>query len=172
MNFVKMQGAGNDFILVETSNEVRDWSQTAIAMCDRHFGIGADGLLLLAPSNTADFQMRVFNPDGSEASACGNGLRCLAKYVVDKRLVDTGVQEILVETMSGIRRAKLHKAGSKVIKIQTAMGEPKFGAGDIPVAIEQDRNIVDIKSMLSYPVIVEGRELVLDFISMGNPHAI
>ena len=83
MNFTKMQGAGNDFILVEAGDLSRNWSQTAIAMCDRHFGVGGDGLLLVLASNVADFRMRMFNPDGSEAEACGNGLRCLARYVAD-----------------------------------------------------------------------------------------
>ena len=136
MNFTKMQGTGNDFVLVETSNMTQDWSPLAIAICDRHFGVGADGLLLLLPSATADFQMRVFNPDGSEADACGNGLRCLIKYVVDRGLADVGAQEILVETMSGVRRASFYQAEGKATKIQVSMGQPKFGAEDIPVVIE------------------------------------
>ncbi|MDI6814809.1 MAG: diaminopimelate epimerase [Dehalococcoidales bacterium] len=173
MNFTKMQAAGNDFILVETSDINRDWSQIAIAICDRHFGVGADGLLLVLPSDTANFQMRVFNPDGSEAKACGNGLRCLAKYVVDKGLANTGAQEILVETMSGIRRVKLYKAGGEVIRIQAGMGKPKFGAKDIPIAIEQgSSNEVDIKPILNYSVTIEGRELLLNFVSIGNPHVV
>ena len=106
-------------------------------MCDRHFGVGADGLLLLLPSDNADFQMRIFNPDGSEAEACGNGLRCLVKYVVDRGLANSRAQEISVETIAGIRKAKIHKAGGKVTKIQVSMGKPKFGAKDIPVVIEQ-----------------------------------
>ncbi|GAI14009.1 unnamed protein product, partial [marine sediment metagenome] len=89
MNFTKVQGAGNDFILVEADKAQRDWPQVAIAMCDRHFGVGSDGLLLMLPSNNADFQMRVFNSDGSEAEACGNGLRCLAKYALHKGLADS-----------------------------------------------------------------------------------
>ena len=82
MNFTKMHGAGNDFVVVKSSDMNQDWSQMAISMCDRHFGIGGDGLLVLLPSDRADFQMREFNPDGSEAEACGNGLRCLAKYAL------------------------------------------------------------------------------------------
>ncbi len=92
MNFTKVQGAGNDFILVEASEVKLDWSQMAVAMCDRHFGIGADGLLVLLPSPLADFQMHIFNPDGSEAEACGNGLRCLAKYVIDKGLLSRKIE--------------------------------------------------------------------------------
>ena len=173
MNFTKLQGAGNDFILVETNDVTQDWSQLAIVMCDRHFGVGADGLLLLLPSRVADFQMCVFNPDGSEAEACGNGLRCLAKYVVDTGLADSRVQEISVETMSGIRKVRLHKATGKLTKVQVGMGKPKFGAKDIPVMLEEgDRRLVDIKPMLGYTVTVDNKELLLSFVSMGNPHAI
>ena len=148
MNFTKLEGAGNDFILVEAGGVGQDWSQLAIAMCNRHFGIGADGLLLLLPSEIADFRMRMFNPDGSEAEACGNG----------------------IETMAGIRRAKLHKETGKLTKIQVGMGAPKFEAKDIPVVVGQ--GIVNIKSMLSCPVTIKGKELLLNFVSMGNPHAV
>ncbi|TRZ49918.1 MAG: diaminopimelate epimerase [Dehalococcoidia bacterium] len=173
MNFTKLQGAGNDFILVEAGGVGQDWSPLAMAMCDRHFGIGADGLLLLLPSDTADFRMRVFNPDGSETEACGNGLRCLVRYVVDKGLLPKkleGAGEILVDTMAGIRRAKIHKAKGKLTKIQVGMGTPKFEAEDIPVVVGQD--VVDIKSMLSYHICVKGKELLLNLVSMGNPHAV
>jgi diaminopimelate epimerase len=171
MNFTKMQGAGNDFILVEASNLNRDWPQTAIAMCDRHFGVGSDGLLLVLPSNIADFRMGMFNPDGSEAEVCGNGLRCLARYVLDKGLVKT--QEILVETLAGVRKVRVHKAGDGTARIQVSMGEPKFGAKDIPVVIAPDENsLLPIEPMLDYPVTIKDRELSLSLVSMGNPHAV
>ncbi len=173
MNFTKVQGAGNDFILVEASEINPNWSQMAVAMCDRHFGIGADGLLVLLPSHLADFQMHIFNPDGSEVEACGNGLRCLAKYVIDMGLANTGAQEILVETVTGIRKVKIYRAMGKLTEIQVGMGEPRFGAKDIPVVIEtKEGDLVDIKSMLSHHVSIGGRELLLNFVSMGNPHAI
>jgi len=172
MNFTKVKGAGNDFILVEGGEAPRDWSQVAIAMCDRHFGVGADGLLLVLPSNNADFQMRVFNSDGSEAEACGNGLRCLVRYALHKGLADSKAQQISVETISGVRKARLHTVGGKVATIQVGMGEPKFGAEDIPVAIEQGGSIVDIKPIMNYPVIIDGKELPLNFVSVGNPHAV
>jgi diaminopimelate epimerase len=173
MNFTKLQAAGNDFILVETSDTNRNWSPVAVAVCDRHFGVGADGLLLLLPSAMADFGMRIFNPDGSEAEACGNGLRCLAKYVVNRGLADIGAKEISVETIAGIRKAKIYKARGEVVTIQVSMGTPKLGAKDIPVAIaEGDRGLVDIKPMLSYTVRVEDRKLLLNFASIGNPHAV
>jgi diaminopimelate epimerase len=166
MNFTKLQGAGNDFILVKADKAQRDWSKLAIAMCHRHFGIGADGLLVMLPSNSADFQLRVFNPDGSEAEACGNGLRCLVKYALDKGLADSKSQEISVETMVGIRKARLHTKGKATI-IQVAMGEPKFKAEEIPLAIETGK-----KPILDYPVKVEDRELPLSFVAIGNPHAV
>lgn len=173
INFTKMQGAGNDFIVVDAGGTDRNWPQMAIAMCDRHFGIGADGLLLLLPSNKAEFRMRVFNPDGSEPEACGNGLRCLAKYTLYKGLVNIRARQILIETATGIRRVGIGRAGGKVTKIQVSMGTPKFGAEDIPVAIEPGkRNLVDIKPILDYPVTIEGWELLLNFISIGNPHAV
>jgi len=173
MNFTKVQGAGNDFVLVETSNTERDWSQMAVAMCDRHFGIGADGLLLLLSSDIADFQMRVFNPDGSEAEACGNGLRCLARYVIDRGLANTGDQEILIETVAGVRRVKVDEATRKLAGLQISMGAPGFGAEDIPAVIEQGgEKLVDIKSMPRCSVIVEGKKLALSLVSMGNPHAV
>jgi len=173
MNFIKLQAAGNDFILVETSDTNRNWSPVARAACDRHFGVGADGLLLLLPSAMADFRMRIFNPDGSEAEACGNGLGCLAKYVVNRGLADIGAQEILIETIAGIRKAKIYEAQGEVVTIQVSMGTPKLGAKDIPVAIEEgDRGLVDIKPILSYTVTVEDRKLLLNFASIGNPHAV
>ncbi len=173
MKFAKMQGAGNDFILVETDDMQRNWAPVALALCDRHYGIGADGLLLLLPSDVADCQMRIFNADGSEADACGNGLRCLVKYLTDGRLAHSGAQEISVATVAGVRKAVIYKVANKVTKIQIGMGAPRFSDKDIPVIIEPGvGKIVDIKSMLGYTLTVDGRELCLRLVSMGNPHAV
>ncbi len=173
MKFTKMQGAGNDFILVEATNGNRNWPQMARAMCDRHFGIGGDGLLVVLPSDKADFRMREFNADGSEAEACGNGLRCVAKYAADRGLISAGTHQILIETIVGIRQAKLHKTGGEVTRIQVSMGKPEFGAKEIPVVIKPSQEkTLDIKPILDYPVTVDGRELLLNFVSMGNPHAV
>ncbi len=166
-----MQGAGNDFILVEASGTERDWSRLATAMCDRHFGIGGDGLLLVMPSDIADFRMRLFNADGSEAEACGNGLRCLVKYVVDNGLADRGAREIAVETLAGVRSARLHRTGNRLTEIQVGMGRPQFGAADIPVLVGSGK-AVSLDIILDYPVTVNGEELSLSFVSMGNPHAV
>ncbi|MGD9394142.1 MAG: diaminopimelate epimerase [Dehalococcoidia bacterium] len=166
MNFTKLQGAGNDFVLVETDGKRLNWSKLAQAMCHRHFGIGADGLLLL--STTKDgLKMRMFNPDGSEAEACGNGLRCLVRYALDKGVVDTKATEISVETIAGIRKARLLTQGNKTI-IQVGMGQPRFGAKEIPVTLETSL----AEPILDYPLTVDGSKLALSFVSMGNPHAV
>ena len=173
MNFTKMQGAGNDFILVKATNGDGNWPQMARTMCDRHFGIGGDGLLVVLPSDRADLRMREFNPDGSEAESCGNGLRCVAKYASDRGLVGAGAHQMLIETMAGIRQARLHKEGGEVTGIQSSMGKPEFGAEDIPVVIEKGRGeVVNTRAIVDYPVTLDGRELLLNFVSMGNPHAV
>jgi len=173
MNFIKMQSVGNDFVLIDTSDTKRDWSQMAIAICDRHFGVGADSLLVLLPSDIAHIKMRIFDSDGSEAEACGNGTMCLAKYIFENGRISTGTGQITIETLAGTRKVKLSKRGSKLISIQASMGEPKFRLKEIPAVIsEGEGNIVDIKSMLSYPVTVEDTDLYLNLISMGNPHAV
>jgi diaminopimelate epimerase len=166
MNFTKLQGAGNDFVLVEADEKRFDWSKLAKAVCHRHFGIGADGLLLLSLDKNA-LKMRMFNPDGSEAEACGNGLRCLVKYALDKGLISAKATKIPVETIAGVRKARLHSEG-KTIVIQTGMGEPKFGAKDIPLTLETSV----AEPILDYPITIDGRKLVLSFVSMGNPHAV
>ncbi len=162
MNFTKLQGAGNDFILVEADKKQLNWSKLATAMCHRHFGIGADGLLLL--SLDSGLGMRMFNPDGSEAEACGNGLRCLVKYALVKGLIDTKAAEIAVATKAGVRKARLQTRDN----IQVGMGEPEFGSAEIPVALEAKQ----AEPILDYPVTIENKKLALSFVSMGNPHAV
>lgn len=173
MNFIKMQSAGNDFVLVESGAINRDWSRIAVAMCDRHFGIGGDGLLVLLPSEKSDFRMRIFDADGFEAEACGNGIRCLAKYVFDRGQVSPGTEQILVETIAGIRRIKLYLKEKELINIQANMGKPEFRAEQIPVIIKSgEGGVVDIKSMINYATTVNGLDLILNILSMGNPHAV
>jgi len=174
MKFSKMQGAGNDFVVVETSDVQRDWSEIAIAICDRHFGVGADGLLLLLPSEIADFRMRIFNPDGSESNTCGNGLRCLVKYFIDGNSKNSsGIRRLSIETQAGMRSAQIEKIADKAIQIQITMGEPGFGEKDVPLVVnEREGNIVKIKSIQHYSVNIAGRALCLGLLSMGNPHAV
>ena len=172
MKFTKLQGSGNDFVLLEAGESPRDWSQLAIAMCDRHFGIGADGLLLVLPSKKADFKMRMIDPDGSEAEACGNGLRCLVKYVLEKGLIKKTTRKVMVETIAGIREAEPEGKERREVNIKVSMGEPRFAAGDISLVIEPGGELVDIKKMLGYPLTIANTNLLLNLVSMGNPHAV
>jgi len=172
MKFTKMHGAGNDFVVVETSDARRDWSAAAIALCDRHFGVGSDGLLLVMSSDVADVRMRMFDPDGSEAEACGNGIRCVAKYAFEEKLTSASIDQLSIETAAGVRQIRLIKEGNKLVKIQAGMGKPMFSASDIPVKIGNNEKIVYINTMIRYPAKVGGKELLLNFVSMGNPHAV
>ena len=173
MKFTKLQATGNDFILIYARNMDMDWPKLARDMCHRHCGIGADGLLLVIPSNAADLKMRMFNPDGSEAEICGNGLRCFAKYVVDRGIAAR--QNLIVETMVGTRTIQASISQGKVSHAKVNMGTPRFRAEDIPVLIEKQqkgRGEVDITSILDYPLTIDKRKFTLSFVSMGNPHAV
>jgi diaminopimelate epimerase len=173
MNFTKMQGAANDFVMVDARNMKHDWSKLAIAVCDRHLGIGADSLIVLLKSDKADFGMRTFDADGSEAETCGNGIRCLARYALEKGLVSRDTEEITIETIAVVNRVRFERKGGKVIKFWANMGKPRFAADKIPVNLKAGRGeVADIKSMLSYKVTVSGKELTLNLVSMGNPHAV
>ena len=173
IKFTKLQSAGNDFVLVEAGGDIHEWSRLARDICRRNYGVGADGLLLLLPSKVADLGMKVINADGSEAEACGNGLRCLVKYAIDNGLTDTGADEVSIETIAGKRKARLIAEKGKVNKIQVAMGKPEFEADKIPVLVEPGKGrLVDIKLITDYSLDIDGKELMLSFVSMGNPHAI
>lgn len=170
MHFTKLQGLGNDFVLVDARGKDRDWSRLARAMCRIHFGIGADGLLVLLHSEEADFRMRIFNPDGSEAEACGNGLRCFVRYLADHVVTD-GHNTFRIETMAGIRPAKLIKDEGGV-RIQVGMGEPEFKPASIPIAPDARKGKLFDIMLGDYPLEMSGRKLRLNFVSMGNPHAV
>jgi len=166
MQFVKMQGTGNDFVLLEAQGDERDWPRLAQAMCDRHFGVGADGLILVLPSARADVRMRMFNPDGSEAEMCGNGLRCIVKYAVEGGLARPRDGRIDVETPAGVLAARTFGDGRMVERVRVSMGVPRFAPAEIPVLVEAEPPIVDL------PLEVAGHELRLTCLSMGNPHAV
>jgi len=165
MKFSKLQATGNDFILVDARNVKRHWAKLAQAMCLHHFGIGADGLILLQDSNVADLKMRIFNSDGSEAEICGNGLRCFAKYVIEHNIIYKA--SLAVETLSGIRRVRAYISGDKVDRVEVNIGRPQFQPEQIPIKAK-----VDIIPILRYPLVIDGRELTLSILSMGNPHAV
>jgi diaminopimelate epimerase len=176
MKFSKLQATGNDFILVDalTGPGEDNWGELARAMCDRHFGVGADGLILVQNSTTADLKMRLFNSDGSEAEVSGNGLRCFARYAIEKGLVGKmssrarqGNRSLTIETLSGVRKVKAYMLGDKVNRAEVNMGLPRFRPEQIPVKVR-----VDIIPILDYPLLVDGKELTLSLLSMGNPHAV
>jgi diaminopimelate epimerase len=174
MKFSKLQATGNDFIMVDARTIEEEWSKLAQAACNRHFGIGADGLILVQDSTIADLRMRIFNSDGSEAEVSGNGLRCFARYAIDKGLIcdmssrtERDHCSLTIETLSGVRKAKAYMSGDKANHIEVNMGLPQFQPEQIPVKVE-----VDIIPILSYPLAVNGKELTLSLLSMGNPHAV
>jgi diaminopimelate epimerase len=173
MNFTKLQATGNDFILVDAKSGERDWSILAREMCNRYFGVGADGLILIESSNAANFKMRLFNSDGSEAEVSGNGLRCFAKYVIDRNMVTKA--NITVETMSGIRTIEATVSQGSVTHARVNMGTPRFKAKEIPVMIEKSQkgsDAVDIMSFIDYPLKIGRNVFNLSLVSMGNPHAV
>ncbi|MDP2951725.1 MAG: diaminopimelate epimerase [Chloroflexota bacterium] len=165
MKFAKMHGAGNDFILVDARGMERDWASLARALCHRHLGVGAAGLLLVVPSLQAALGMRMFNPDGSEAEACGNGMRCFAKYAVEKGLV--GGAAFPIETRAGLRQMKPRVRGGKVVSVQVTLGRPSFAPQSIPMRVEGELDIIK-----DYPLMVGRRRLPITALSLGNPHAV
>lgn len=165
MKFTKMHGLGNDYIYVNALKEkVNNPSELAIRLSDRNFGIGGDGLVLIGASGSADFSMRMFNADGSEAEMCGNAIRCVAKFVRDKRLTNKPVVDI--STLGGIKRIELITDTEGVVTGATVdMGEPKLEAAQIPADLGSGR-IVD------YPLEVDGKEYRVTCVNMGNPHCV
>jgi diaminopimelate epimerase len=160
MRFTKMQATGNDFVMIDARTDERDWSALARALCPRRFGVGADGLILVLDSGRADFRMRIFNPDGSEAETCGNGLRCFARYVFEKGL--SRRKALTIETLAGVVHAEIRDG-----LVRIGMGTPQFEPSKIPAAVEDREGPV-----LDYPLTVGRRELALSLVSMGNPHAV
>ena len=164
MIFTKMHGLGNDYVCINCLRErVEDPSGFARTLCDRHYGIGADGLILICPSKVSDFKMEIYNSDGSVAGMCGNGIRCLGKYVYDYRL--TGKETLSIETKSGIRNMHLHIQDGKACGAMVDMGVPRLNAHSIPILSEKDLVIND-------PIEVQKKNYRMTGISMGNPHAV
>ncbi|HET9569871.1 MAG TPA: diaminopimelate epimerase [Bacteroidales bacterium] len=164
MKFTKMHGAGNDYIYVNAMKEqVLNPSEVAIRISDRHFGIGSDGLVLIMDSDCADFRMRMFNSDGSESEMCGNASRCIGKYVFDKGLTDK--HSVTLETKAGIKVLDLTVVDGKVTTVRVDMGEPILEPVNIPMDFPGDYAI-------QVPVVVRGKEYLLNGVSMGNPHAV
>ena len=164
MRFTKMQGAGNDYVYVNCLKEkVENPSETAVRISDRHYGIGSDGLILINPSEAADFEMEMYNADGSRGEMCGNGIRCVAKYVYDYGLTDK--TKISIETLAGIKYLDLTVEGGKVRKVKVDMGQPVLAAAEIPVEADTDQ-------VIDAPILAGGQEYHITCVSMGNPHAV
>jgi diaminopimelate epimerase len=166
MDFAKLHGTGNDFIVLDARSTERDWSALAQAICDRHFGVGGDGMILAARSQRASVKMRIFNADGSEAEMSGNGMRCLVKFAVDRGIVVPKGDELDVETGAGVLRVRITSERGLVTSVRESMGAPRLDPREIPVAIEAPPPI------LNFDVQVDGRTLQITPVSMGNPHAV
>ncbi len=164
MKFTKMHGIGNDYVYVNCfEEEVKDPGRVAKFVSDRHFGIGSDGLILIKPSDVADFEMDMYNADGSRSPMCGNGIRCVAKYVYDYGLTDK--TSISVSTGSGIKYLELTVENGKVSQVRVDMGAPILEAERIPVLCEKS-------PVISQPIVVQGQEYPVTCVSMGNPHCV
>lgn len=164
MKFTKMQGLGNDYVYVNCFEEkIENPSELAVKVSDRHFGIGSDGLILIRPSEVADFRMTMFNADGSESEMCGNGIRCVGKYVYDYGLTDK--TEVSVETIAGIKYLKFLIRDGKVDMVTVNMGEPILKPELVPVVGEGD-------AVIDSPIEVDGKEYKMTCVSMGNPHSV
>jgi diaminopimelate epimerase len=166
VNFLKMHGTGNDFVVINASGEERDWSSLAVAMCDRHFGVGSDGLILALPSSNADLRMRMFNPDGSEAEMCGNGIRCLTKFAIENGIANPKAGAITIETLAGDLRCETSIRDGRVDRVRVAMGAPRFRPEQISVKADGDG------PLRNFPVSVDGSSYPVTCVSMGNPHAV
>ncbi|WP_304507426.1 diaminopimelate epimerase [Anaerotignum sp.] len=164
MRFTKMEGCGNDYIYINCFEEdVKQPEKLAIAMSERHFGVGGDGLVLIMPSQKADFRMRMFNLDGSEGEMCGNAVRCIGKYVYERGM--TKKEKLSLETAGGMRYMTLNVEAGIVKTVSVDMGEPVLEAEKIPV-IHGDSPVIG-KS-----ITVDRKELIFTCVSMGNPHAV
>lgn len=164
MNFTKMEGCGNDYVYVDcTGTILENPGDVAARVSDRHFGIGSDGLILIKSSEKADFFMEMYNSDGSKAQMCGNGIRCVGKYVYDKGL--TTKTQITVDTLAGIKYLDLNVVDGKVSSVKVNMGSPILKADEIPVRAEKS-------PVVGEKITVDGREYEMTCVSMGNPHAI
>ena len=175
MKFTKMHGCGNDYIYVDGSKEKvreKDKPELVRRLSDRHFGIGGDGVIFINPSEEADFEMEMYNMDGTRAEMCGNGIRCVAKFVYDKGLTDK--TSISIVSCGNVKHLELSVEDGKVSAIKVNMGQPILKAEEIPVTIENNDGfmIKDDGAVISAPIEVGGQNYKMTCVSMGNPHAV
>ncbi len=175
MNFVKMHGLGNDFVMVDCLETPLPAEETlsglSEAVCDRHFGIGGDGLIFILPDDSADFRMRMFNPDGSESEMCGNGIRCFAKYLFDKGLVDA--KAVSVATSKGLQQIEIQEGGVRgdaTIQVRVDMGTPHLLRSQIPML--PGESAPGDQQVVNQPLLVGDATYSITSVSMGNPHCV
>lgn len=164
MKFTKMNGIGNDYVYVNCFEEkIENPSEVAIKISNRNYAVGSDGLIMINPSKVADCEMEMYNADGSRSEMCGNGIRCVGKYIYDYGLTDK--TSVSVETLAGIKYLDLTVEKGKVTLVKVDMGSPEFMPANIPVVAEGD-------SVINAPIMVDGKEYRMTAVSMGNPHAV
>ena len=164
MKFTKMQGCGNDYVYVNGFTEqIKDKPAFVRAVSDRHFGVGGDGAIFINPSDVADFEMEMYNADGSRSEMCGNGIRCVAKFVYDKGMTDQ--EHISIVSAGQIKYLDLDVKDGKVVNVKVNMGAPILRAKDVPVISTMEESVDE-------PIVVQGKEYRMTCVSMGNPHAI
>lgn len=165
MKFTKMHGCGNDYIYIDCFEEtVQNEKEAAIKLSDRHFGIGGDGIILIKKGGKADFEMVMYNPDGSRAEMCGNAIRCVAKYVYDKGYTNLS-QSFSIESMGAVKYIDVTVENGVAVQAKVDMGAPILNGQDIPVNINKDR-------VVNEKITIDGREFNMTCVSMGNPHAV
>jgi diaminopimelate epimerase len=173
MHFTKLQGAGNDFVVVDGRGIDRDWSAMAMRVTDRHLGIGSDSLIVLLSSEKAQFGMRTWDADGSEAETCGNGIRCLARYVLEKGLAAQEGSQLTIETVAALNHIQFEREDGRISGFVVNMSRPRFSEAEIPFSRVDGSDIVNMEGpMTVYTADVAGRTIDLNLISMGNPHAV
>ena len=166
LKFTKMHGCGNDYVYFSCFDQtIENPEEVSIKLSDRRFGIGGDGIILVCPSEVADAKMRMFNLDGSEGKMCGNGIRCVGKFLYDHELIDTNKEFVEVETLSGIKKLKVYKTDGKVTSLKVDMGKAELNPKNIPINIE-------INKVINYPINIDGNDYNITCVSMGNPHCV
>lgn len=167
LKFTKMHGIGNDYIYINAfEQEIADPNALSEKLSDRRFSIGGDGVILICPSDVADAKMRMFNADGSEGMMCGNGVRCVGKYVYDNLLEDKSRDTITIETLSGIKTLKITAVDGKAELLEVDMGKAILNAADIPVVYD------GCDTVIAKPLVVDNKEHIVTCVSMGNPHCV
>ena len=169
LSFSKMHGCGNDYIVVDGREFDLDWSNIALKYCERKFSVGADGLLVVKNSNKAPVKMSMYNPDGSEAQMCGNGIRCFTKYIIENEIVEYQQNGLFIETLAGVLTVYPHKNSNGLIDtVNVSMGEPLFSPDKLPASSA----LLSLPKIIDHKISVNDQEIQISCVSMGNPHAV